>query len=381
MPIRMLHLADLHLGARCELWGDRAEERRQELEQTFVRAIDRALAEETRAQAVILAGDLFDHHRPSPRLASFAKGQIERLTQAGVAVVAVPGPHDSLEYPDSIFRESMPDGLHVFSDPNVSAPHTLTLGDELVHFYGMAYLPGRSTPPFDEFRRTTDEGYHVAVLHGSLEGSPLWEMKARYVPLRLERLGETVMHYVALGHYHEFRRCEVNGVEVVYPGMIEGTTFSASGNRYLTWVELAEGRAQVLHMSSDLEPINSKVMDARTVDLSVSSAASEDELAEQIREWADPRLALQVRLEGTAEFAIDVDALTARLEPHFSLIRIRDDVCYYDSQLVEQLAKEETVPGMFVRRLRTRIESASTPDERAQAEFALKLGVSEFLRQ
>lgn len=381
MPVRILHLADLHLGARCELWGDRAEERRQELEQTFVRAIDRALAEETRAQAVILAGDLFDTHRPSARLASFAKGQIERLTQAGIAVVAVPGTHDSLEYPDSIFRDPMPDGMYVFSDPNVSAPHTLTLGGELVHFYGMAYLPGRSTPRFDEFRRTTDAGYHVAILHGSLEGSPAWEMKARYVPLSLERLGETGMHYVALGHYHEFRRSEANGVQVVYPGTIESTAFAGTGNRYLTWVELAEGKAQVHHMSSDLQPINSKVMDVRTIDLSVSSAASEDELAAQIREWADPRLVLQVRLEGTAEFSLDVDALVARLEPHFSLIKIRDDVRYYDSQLVEQLAKEETVPGMFVRRLRGRIESASTSEERSRAELALKLGMSEFLRE
>ena len=325
MSARMLHLADLHLGARCEQWGDRAEERRDDLERAFVRAIDQALDDQAPAHAVAIAGDLFDSHRPSARLVSFAKGQLERLTEADITVVMVPGTHDSLEYPDSILRGTMPSGVHVFATPNVGAPYSVTVGGELVHFYGMAYLPTRSKAPFDAFRRTTDDGYHVAVLHGSLEGSPVWRVKERYLPLSLDRLGATGMHYVALGHYHEFRSAETNGVKVVYPGTLEGLKFTESGNRYLTWVELENGQAHVRHMTEQFQPMNSKVLDVRTMDLSLCSATDHEDLATRIKQWADPRLALQLCLKGTAEFHIDPHALAARLDASFGLLKIDDD--------------------------------------------------------
>ncbi len=378
MGTRLLHLADLHLGAKCEQWPGRAAD----LEATFQRAVDEALREECGADAVIIAGDLFDRHRPASRVVDAAKGQLERLTRAGAPVVMVPGTHDSIEYPDSVLRDPMPDGVHVLKEPNIGEPLTLTIKGEDVHFYGMAYAPARSKAPFDAFHRTDAEGYHVAVIHGSIEGAPDWDMRDRYIPLNLDRLGQTGMHYVALGHYHKFHRYERNRVQVVYPGVLEGLRFADTGNRYLTWVELADGRATVQHQTADAAPINTKLVDVRTLDLGHCAATSMDELAEAIQNWADEKLILQVRLQGAAEFAVDEDALAARLKPHFAFLDVVGaGVSYVDSRRVEEMAQEQTVPGMFIRRLRKQIEAASTPEERAVAELALKFGVTEFLRE
>ena len=379
MAVRMLHLADLHLGARCLQWGDRGEERQKDLESTFESAVGRALDSAQQVHAVIVAGDLFDRHSPPPRLVSFAKGQLERLTRAGIPVVMVPGTHDSMEHRESALKGSMPDGVYLFIEPMVGLPKTLELAGEPVHFYGMAYLHGKSKPRFDAFRRGPQEGYHVAVLHGSLENSPAWDMAERYVPLSLDRLGETGMHYVALGHYHNFQQYETNGVVVVYPGTLEGIKFAEKGDRYLTWVELDGDHARVQHGPPD-EPVNSKRLEERVVDLSEVGAADEDALIQHVQAWADDRLAVQVRLAGTAEFRVDVEALAERLRASFALLDIRDEeVRFVDAELVKRLAREQTVAGMFVRRLRGMIDAAESAEERTRLELALKLALAEFM--
>jgi len=380
MAVRMLHLADLHLGARCLQWGDRAQERQGDLESTFGRAVGRALDSTPPVHAVIIAGDLFDRHSPPPRLVSFAKGQLERLTRAGIPVVMAPGTHDSLEHRDSALKGSLPDGVHLFTEPMVGSATTLELAGEPVHFYGMAYLPGKSKPRFDAFRRGAEDGYHVAVLHGSLENNPAWDMAERYVPLGLDRLGETGMNYVALGHYHNFQQYEANGVVVAYAGALEGIKFAEKGERYLTWVDLDEGRTRVEHGPPD-EPINSKRLEERVVDLSQVGAADEEALIQHVQAWADDRLAVQVRLTGTAEFHVDVEAVAERLRAGFALLDVSDDdVRLVDAELVKRLASEQTVAGLFVRRLREKIDVAESAEERARLELALKLALAEFMQ-
>ncbi len=378
MPIRILHLADLHLGAKCAHWPGHADD----LLKTFERAVDRALDAANPAHAVIIAGDLFDRHRPPAAVLDFAKGQLERLLRGGVEVVMVPGTHDSIEYPDSVLREELVDGVTLLTDPNVGEPRTLTLAGEPVHFYGMAYQRRRSRPPFDSFRRQDAPGYHIAVIHGSLEGSPAWETPDRYVPLNLQRLGETGMHYVALGHYHQFRRCEANGVLVAYPGVIEGLHFSDAGHRYLTWVELADDRAALRRQEPGDAPVNTKLVDVRVVDFGVQPMSSQEELVAHIQKWADSNLILQVRLRGPAEFLVDAHALSERLRPLFAHIEIVDDeVSFQDSLRLEELARQPTVLGLFVRTLRERIQTASDEEERRKAELALRLGIAEFLKE
>ncbi len=53
---------------------------------------------------VIIAGDLFETHKPEPALVEEVVAQLERLERAGVAVVTVPGNHDEITYADSVYR-------------------------------------------------------------------------------------------------------------------------------------------------------------------------------------------------------------------------------------------------------------------------------------
>ena len=96
--LRLLHTADVHLGARHADLGDRATTQRERQFAAFVATIDLALAE--KVDLVLIAGDLFDSNRvPEPAI-RFAQAQIAR---AACPVVLIPGNHDCYDE-TSIYR-------------------------------------------------------------------------------------------------------------------------------------------------------------------------------------------------------------------------------------------------------------------------------------
>jgi len=227
--VRFIHLADLHLGARPAYLGERADERSRDFEAAFKRAVDFACDPSNAIDLVLIAGDLFDSHNPEERLVALAESQFQRIADAGIRAVLISGTHDSYRYPDCIYRMRTFPGVDLLNDPNIAKPHTIAIRDVPVHLYGMSWDPRVSRPPYDEFKRQDLPGIHIALLHGSIKGNPEWELESRDIPLSLEQLGQTGMHYVALGHYHNFREERPGGVTVVYPGTLEGRKFGENG--------------------------------------------------------------------------------------------------------------------------------------------------------
>src|SRR5690606_41369127 len=85
----VVHIADVHLDARLRFLGDRGREHRANIRAAFTRCVDLAL--ERRADALLVAGDLFDSQRPGRGTAEFVRGQVGRPRGAGVAGRIVPG--------------------------------------------------------------------------------------------------------------------------------------------------------------------------------------------------------------------------------------------------------------------------------------------------
>ena len=88
--MKLLHLADLHLGKRVNGF-DLLEDQRYILEQVLL------LCDERGVQAVLLAGDLYDTAVPPAAAASLLSWFLTELASRGVAVLAIAGNHDSAE--------------------------------------------------------------------------------------------------------------------------------------------------------------------------------------------------------------------------------------------------------------------------------------------
>jgi len=86
--MRFLHTADWHVG-RAIRGRSRAEEFRAALAEVV------GIAEQEGVDAVLLAGDVYEHAAPSPEADALVFETFLRLHEAGIPAVVIPGNHDS----------------------------------------------------------------------------------------------------------------------------------------------------------------------------------------------------------------------------------------------------------------------------------------------
>lgn len=367
--VRLLHLADLHLGAKFKSLGEKSVARKEHNSEAFKRAIDFAVDEKNKIGAVLFAGDTFDSHKPSKDVVELFRAQLERLKKRKIHSILIPGNHDAFEYSDSLWRDEY-DALHLFSEPKIGEPLTLSINGEECRFYGFSFDSRASKEPFDEFKATGSEGYHIALLHGSLGVGTHFEVHNRSVPLKLKKLGKTGMDYIALGHYHNFAEADEGGVKIVYPGTLEGMQFGEDGDRWLVVAELSQKSVKI-----GKEKFNKLTLISETMDLSDSSDAT-SAVRERLKELSGEKTLLKLELTGSANSVVDSDSLINAYEEQFFLLLIDDNLSLLDSKQIENLRKEMSVRGNFVDSLLSGLEDLDSR-ERSLRELALRKGLAQ----
>src|SRR5689334_1736439 len=141
--LRIIHTADVHLGARHDDLGEQAAAQRERQFAAFKAAIDLALAE--RVDLFLIAGDLFDSNVQPRRSVERVAAELRRLADARIRTVIIPGTHDCYERA-SIYRAydiaamatgggggaPAPDGMITILDPDRPSIHLPAL-DATVH--------------------------------------------------------------------------------------------------------------------------------------------------------------------------------------------------------------------------------------------------------
>ena len=369
MSVRLLHVADVHLGAPLGNFGTYAARRREDLEAAFRRAVDAALGE--RVQAVLVAGDLFDTHRPEPRVVEVARRELARLREAGIRVLAVPGTHDSLLHPDCVYRrESLPID-RLFDTPSFDGPERVDAEGTPVWVYGIAADP-RRPGGWNSLARAPEDGFHVALAHAACRDRPDWTIAPEDLPFETADLAGMGMDYVALGHYHNGRVFEATDGRVLaaYPGSVEGRDWTETGPRLALLVEWADGAR-----GPTLRPIavHSRMLESGELD--VSGAASDEEVRERIRARFPRESLWRIVLVGEPEVPLRPDSIAADLEAHYGYLQLVDETTVVTSRRVAELCEERTVRGEFFRRLVAERDRATQDRDRRVADRALKLGM------
>src|SRR3990172_4581957 len=91
MP-RLLHMADVHLGARHDDLGPAAAAQRERQFAAFQRAIALALAE--KVDLILICGDLFDSNSQPRRSVERAAAELGKAVARQIPTVIIPGTHD-----------------------------------------------------------------------------------------------------------------------------------------------------------------------------------------------------------------------------------------------------------------------------------------------
>ena len=374
MSIRILHLADLHLGAAFPSMGEHGPERSRDLLSAFQRAVELAASPEHPVDLVAIAGDLFDTHDPDEGLCFQVESCLEKLSKAGVPVALVPGTHDAFSYRRSIYRRlRLPEGVHLLATPRLAPGPRLTIQGETVQLYGIAYDPSVSFRPLSDFARSGVADYHVGILHGALQDSPNWKIRPSDLPLDRAEIGASGLDYLALGHYHNFVEVREGGTVAVYPGTLEGRKFGEDGTRYLLIATLTHGNTAL-----ERKPWNTRTLSQVTLDFTSAAIHDDRRLLERLAAFAGEREIVRARLEGAADFAFEAERIEAMVKDRFFHLELDDRTYLLDTALLSRFKDEATIRGAFVRRTLNRLAEARTQEEKETVTLALRLGLAEF---
>ncbi|MDQ3493720.1 MAG: DNA repair exonuclease [Chloroflexota bacterium] len=383
MP-RLLHMADVHLGARHDDLGDAAAEQRERQFSAFSRAVDEAIQQ--RVDVVLSCGDLFDSNAQPRRSVERAVGELARLAERHIRTVLIPGTHDCYDGA-SIYRAfdlRAAAGLPPDSDlltvltPDLATIHFRELEMEV---HGPVF-PTKSAPrsPLEGFRvgaaadPATGQSlgaYQVGMIHGSLrvEG----KVTSDDVLFTSDEIAASGLHYLALGHWHSLLQGKAGGTVWAYPGAPEPVALDQDGAGHVLLVTIDGPTARP---SVKVESVAVGRTRFQRLDVDVASLASQDELCRRLRELAHPDLVLDVRLLGVAPDSLDLDTdeVGRQVRDGFFRFRLRDTSI---AALPEgPLPPADTIAGLLTRDLRTRIavaETAGSQDVAAESREALHL--------
>jgi hypothetical protein len=229
--MRLVHLADLHLGYRQfqRTTPSGINQREADVAGVFRAAIDKVIA--LQPDVVLFAGDVFHNVRPSNPAILHAFTQFSRLAQQlpDALVVMIAGNHDTPRAAETgcILRLFTPLGFHVVD----AEAKRLSFPER-----GLSVL---AIPDRAEARVVLepDPGFerNVLLLHGEVEGVvPVSATDADRAAIQIapDELAAPRWTYVALGHYHVFRQIAPNAF---YSGSLEYTSTNI-------WGELQEER-------------------------------------------------------------------------------------------------------------------------------------------
>lgn len=232
--MRLVHLADLHLGFRqyYRLTPTGINQREADVALAFRRAIDQVIA--LRPELVLVAGDVFHTVRPQNPAIIDAFVQFQRLVGAlpETRVVMIAGNHDRPRASETgcILKLFTRIGIEVVSD----APKRIELPELELSVLAVPNLQEGTPPPAlspDPAFRHNVLMCHLAV-QGVLPTYMEWVERAT-MSIDGAELHASRWSYVALGHYHVYRALAPNAY---YSGSIEYTSPNA-------WAELVEERA------------------------------------------------------------------------------------------------------------------------------------------
>jgi len=362
--LKILHTADIHLGAKFSGLGNRGASQREQLRATFKNVIAAAIND--RVNIVLIAGDLFDSNQQPQKNIDLVIEQFNLLGSNNIPVCLVPGTHDSLDS-SSIYRkvdfEGKCSNLKIFTDVNMSYKEYSKLD---LTVYGKPNLSNRSSvSPLRGLRPSTSSKFHIAMAHGSL-----------YIPeriaeddhvFRLEEVKVSGMDYLALGHWHRVYRCPAEP-PAWYSGPPEWIPGQTEKGGVLLVSLLESGEVKV-------DPRMLGLRDYGEVEIDVSGVQDLAMLEAKISEGANQNLIKEATLKGLrdAELIINTEELETKLGEKFFHLSVMDKSHPKSEEITED--EEQLIRSRFIKLMKAQIEG-SEGEERDIAESALQYGVA-----
>lgn len=361
--VRILHTADLHIGAGCSYLSAAAPVRRKEILKTFENII--SLANESKVDLLLIAGDLFDSNKVEADLVDGVFSALDKLENAK-AVIAL-GNHDPYTADSPFLNRKLNPYTYILSPTDC----VLNFDNLGCRVYGASfdgvYCEGANrfaiTPPDDDL-------VNIMVIHGEARS----DLGGNYRSITPEFVRYSGMDYIALGHIHKMSDVQYLGTTALaYCGCPEGQGFDESGEKGVYIGTISKGKA-------DLESVKVARRTHYCLDIDVTDCDDierkiKEEISETGENFAENYFKITLIGKIKDNIKIDTAGLLASLSVFVAFIKIKDKtVADVDYNILKE---EKTLKGYFTALMLEKIETASD-SEKEKYILALEKGLESF---
>ena len=359
--VKILHSADIHIGAAHAFLGGNAANRRFETLLTFEKIID--LGAQNGVDIIAIAGDLFDNDNPEEAFVSAVFKKISTVPQ--IKVVYCAGNHDPLNSHSPFLNNTLPENLYVFPEKDTC----FTFEDIKVRVYGRSFTSAHLQAQ-EEFtlQVPTDDYINIMVQHGELKG----DLNSDYNAITQHFIKKSGMDYIALGHVH--KRTTVGKIEntsFAYCGCPEGQGFDELDEKGVYLGEITKGNANLQFV-----PISKRLHIHEKIDITDISDISSHIISVLEQKYENFQNNLyKIELTGAIpeEDDLNLAEITARLSERLYFAKVKDSTEYKID--FDTLAKEPSLKGVFVKNMLSKLKNE---EDSEKIKKALKLGLKAF---
>ncbi len=317
--MKIIHTADLHLDSPLIGVSDSVK-RRAELINALSELSE--VANNCKATAVIVAGDLFDDKFVS---SSTVKSVAQIIAQSNLRWFVLRGNHGDIAPYETLHK---------------LCPNVLFFGDNWQRYdIGNVTIVGRElgvndTVAWQNFAVDADR-YNILVLHGDVDGDD-------YGIIDKKAIANSNVNYVALGHRHAYSAVKFGRVKGCYSGVLEPRGFD----------ELADTGFVIIDTDKDTVVFHKQhLRKVESVAVDVSGVENDVALENLIyQKTADVSARNYLNLSFVGELAEDVRPVSVAkrlLEGKFFALRLKDET---KSKVdLAALRKEVSLRGEFVK--------------------------------
>lgn len=342
--VKIVHTADLHLGAAAVNTGD-ASERSAEMRITAENIFK--LCREESADLLLIAGDLFESNSVDDGTVESVFSAIANIAETQVVFAA--GNHDPLtsDSPFLKYRDKLPENLTVLKTED-SCVEFEELG---VRIYGKSF----SSVYMEKSERfgiepINDGLINIMVLHADKAGD------SKYNPINDNFIKSSKMDYIALGHIHKYSGImRLENTFFAYPGCPEPHGFDECGEKGVILATVFKNKVDARFV-----PISRRRYE--TVNCDITGVSNSVEITDRIflevekfENYADNYY--KIFLVGNVDPSVKISQkeIEIRLNDRLHFAKIKNKT--FPEINLELLRRENTLKGKFVSEMLDLIES------------------------
>lgn len=237
---RFIHIADVHLDTHFySKKPERRSQLREGIKKTFGGVIQCCIQE--KVDALLIAGDLFDHSQLSFQTEQFLVNQFRLLNDHQIQVYYCTGNHDPSNELERINAIPWPPNVKIFKGDKIEVVTVMKGNEAVAKIIGVGHKNSRESRNLvANFPDKEGSLPHIGLIHTMVTNAKGLEAHDRYLPCTREDLIQKGYDYWALGHVHQYQ--QISHHSIYYSGNLQGRHPGETGEKGGLLVEIKDNQ-------------------------------------------------------------------------------------------------------------------------------------------